>query len=1245
MRKDCNLCGVTELLVSEPRLKGLAAALKGGASRAVYGLPPAAQAAAVAALARALDAPILLLTAYPDRAMQLAEELPAWLGPSHQALPFPALDALPYDRTAPERGIVRQRLAALQALYGSTALPVVVAPARALLQPLMDPERFYGLTSAYRLGGRFNVAAELARWERSGYRAVEIVTAQGEYARRGGIVDVYPGDADDPVRVELFGDEIDSLRRFDPQTQRSTMRVDTLTVTALREFTLDEVGHAVDEVRRLDLSAMLPHAREGWEEDVLRLENGLAPEGGDLFAPYLMREPASLVAYLPSRTIVVLDEPEACWEAMDELTTQAREIRDELAGRGELPRGLREPLLPIDGVRRDLTAPTRLELWTRQQPATVGSGQWAVGSSQIVASCQLPVASCQISDTDTLVADAQTPDGGGAMERRPTGNWQLATDHWDDWSDGRVFAGALTYAGRLRGFLDDTLEGRGEDRRVVIASLQSGRLSELYEERGQDIPAVESVGEVPARGSITLVQGSLLEGWRAPALGLQVFGDAEIFGWSKPAPVARFKHEAKAAVGLDFQPGDYVVHIEHGIGRFLGVGKRVVSGAEREYLELQYAGDDRLSVPTDQLDRVARYVGMGEATPALSKLGSAEWTRAKARVKESVAKVAQELLELYSYREKAQGHAFAPDGKWQLEMEAAFPYVETVDQQRAIRDVKADMEAPRPMDRLVCGDVGYGKTEVALRAAFKAVLDGLQVAVLVPTTILAQQHYQTFTSRMEAFPVRIAVLSRFQSRAQQKETLSRVARGEVDIVVGTHRLLQKDVIFKELGLLVIDEEQRFGVKHKEYLKGLRRTVDVLTLTATPIPRSLHMALVGVRGMSVIETPPEGRLPIRTYLQPFDEYHIREAILRELDRGGQIYFVHNKVQTIQAMTERLRRLVPEARVAIGHGQMPEDELERVMNAFALHESDLLVCSSIIENGLDIPNVNTMIVNEAPNFGLAQLYQLRGRIGRGSARAYAYLLYRREQRVTRLAERRLRAIFESTDLGAGFKIAMRDLEIRGAGNLLGQEQSGNMTTVGFDLYSRMLAQAIAERRDGPFQGRGRPDRPAAAVDLPLDMYIPSSYVEHESPRLDLYRRLATISTPGEVDALDDEMRDRFGPAPEPVENLLFYIKVKALATEARLAGLSLDETTLTVRGSEDTIFDRISLYRRFGSEARISTSSAAGAVRGPILRIPRKRLDDRARETGWRAALLAVLVETVAASTPTGMAERVVAATTA
>ncbi|HKO25664.1 MAG TPA: transcription-repair coupling factor, partial [Chloroflexota bacterium] len=837
--------------------------------------------------------------------------------------------------------------------------------------------------------------------------------------------------------------------------------------------------------------------------------------------------------------------------------------RDELSGRGELPRGLRDPLLAPEEVRAELTSSLRVEWWTRSPGETDG----------------LPC---------------------------------------DDWRDAEVVVPALTYAGRLRAFLDDTLELREQGRRVVVATLQSARLSELYDEHGAIVPAVDGLQDAPSRGSLTLVQGSLLEGWRVPALGLSVFSDAEIFGWSKPAPVARFKREAAATTGgLDFKPGDYVVHIEHGIGRFVGVEKRVAGGIEREYLELQYAGTDRLFVPTDQLDRVTRYVGMGEAAPALSRLGTAEWARAKARVKESVAAIARELVELYSFRQHAQGHPFAPDGRWQSEMEAAFPYVETIDQQRAIRDVKADMEAPRPMDRLVCGDVGYGKTEVALRAAFKAVLDGMQVAVLVPTTILAQQHFETFRARMEAFPTRVAVLSRFQSRAEQKAALAGLASGAIDIVIGTHRLLQKDVTFKKLGLLIIDEEQRFGVKHKEHLKKMRRSVDVLTLTATPIPRSLHMAMIGVRDMSVIETPPEGRLPIRTYLQPFDEYHIREAMLRELDRGGQVYFVHNAVQTIQAMAERLRRLVPEARVAIAHGQMPEDELERVMSAFAEGEDSVLVCSSIIENGLDLPNVNTMIVNDAANFGLAQLYQLRGRIGRGSVRAYAYLLYRRDQRITRTAERRLRAVFEASELGAGFKIAMQDLEIRGAGNLLGPEQSGNISTVGFDLYSKLLAHAIQER-----QGQATADEEGVAlpvaVDLPLHMYIPSDYVAHDSPRLALYRRLAGVRDTAALDALDDEIRDRFGPLPQPVANLLFFVRVKVLAARAGLAAVALDETLLTLRGRDETLFDRLALYRRFGMDARV--------VRG-VLRVPRSRLG-----ADWQEVLLTLLEETIAANTP-------------
>jgi len=1215
MRKDCDLRGVTSLLTSEPHMKELADGLRRGRSARVYGLPSAALVAATAALARVLDAPALVVTAYPDRALQLVDELPSWLGARHEAHLFPALDALPYDRTEPEHGLMQQRLAALTALgqaggAADSPLPVVVAPARALLQPLMDPARFQGLSASYTVGQRFTIAAELARWEQSGYVGVETVAAQGEYARRGGIVDVFPGDAAEPVRIELFGDDIDSLRRFDPESQRSTARVDALTVTAVRQQSAADASAAVAALRALDVSAMLPHTREQWDDDVVAIENGLLPAGSEIFTPYLNPDAASLIGYLPSRALILIDEPDACADAMDDLFRQAREIRAELEGRGELPRGLRDALLAPDAIADELSSSLRVELWTRGLPMPIRS----TGSAGVSPAPSSP-GSAGVSPTPHPTRADVSP----ALPVAPA-NAHRSDLPLYDWSEGRVFVPALTYAGRLRGFLDDTLELRheagrgGAPGRIVVASLQSARLAELYEERGEPIGVAEAISDEPARGVLSLVQGSLLAGWQVPALGLYVFGDAEVFGWSKPAPAARFKREATVNAGLDFKLGDYVVHIEHGIGRFEGIGKRVVGGVEREYLELQFAGTDHLSVPTDQLDRVTRYVGMGEGAPALSRLGTAEWTRAKAKVKESVAKIARELLDLYSFREKAQGHIYEPDGKWQREMEAAFPYEETPDQRRAILDVKRDMESPKPMDRLVCGDVGYGKTEVALRAAFKAVLDGVQVAVLVPTTILAQQHFQNFSARMEAFPVRLAVLSRFQSRAELRETLAKVASGEVDIVVGTHRLLQKDVQFKNLGLVIIDEEQRFGVKNKEHLKQLRREVDVLTLTATPIPRSLHMALVGVRDMSVIETPPEGRLPIRTYLQPFDEYHIREAILRELDRGGQVYVVHNKVQTIQAMAERLRRLVPEARIAIGHGQMPEDELERVMDDFARKEYEILVCSSIIENGLDIPNVNTMIVNDAPNFGLAQLYQLRGRIGRASVRAYAYLLYRRDQRLTRTAEQRLRAIFESTELGAGFKIAMKDLEIRGAGNLLGPEQSGTMASVGFDLYSKLLAQAIQERKGEQTAA----DRPPVAVSLPLTMYIPADYVAAESPRLDLYRRIAGMEDMRALDELDDEIRDRFGPAPEPVANLLSYVRVKILAARAGLIGVSLDDNTLTLRGTEDALFDRMALYSRFGGDAKI--------VRG-VLRLPRRRLG-----TEWRGTLTAILDETVAANKP-------------
>jgi transcription-repair coupling factor (superfamily II helicase) len=697
---------------------------------------------------------------------------------------------------------------------------------------------------------------------------------------------------------------------------------------------------------------------------------------------------------------------------------------------------------------------------------------------------------------------------------------------------------------------------------------------------------------------LTLVHGSLPEGWQSDALGLTVLTDSELFGWRKVRrPARRSRAAARDAFLSDLEPGELVVHIDHGIARFRGlitVDARADSGAPaREFLLLEYDRGDRLYVPIEQSDRVSRYVGGVDERPNPTKLGTQEWSRAKARAQRAVRDIARDLLELYAAREVARGHAFTADGPWQRELEDSFPYVETPDQLQAVSDVKADMERPRPMDRLLVGDVGYGKTEVALRAAFKAVMDGRQVAVLVPTTVLAQQHFATFKERFEAFPVKVEMLSRFRSDREQRQVVEQLAEGAVDVCIGTHRLVQKDVRFKNLGLVIVDEEQRFGVGDKERLKQLRKEVDVLTLTATPIPRTLHMSLAGVRDMSAMETAPEDRLPIRTYVAEYDEGLIREVILREIDRGGQIYFVHNRVQTIEFQTARLRRLVPEARFCIGHGQMPEDLLEQVMVDFANGDADVLVCTTIIESGLDIPNVNTIIVNNAHRFGLAQLYQLRGRVGRGSVRAYGYFLYARDTQLTEQAEQRLRTIFEATELGAGFRIAMKDLEIRGAGNLLGAEQSGHIAAVGFDLYTRLLGDAVTAMRDARDGVAPRTDatlgperRPA--LDLPIDAMLPTDYVDDEASRLNLYQRLAATTDGTQLGELVAEIEDRFGPLPEQAQNLVFLVGLRLQAQRVGVGQISAPEHEIIVAFRGPTRVDATALGRAVGTQLRAGSN---------------------------------------------------------
>jgi transcription-repair coupling factor (superfamily II helicase) len=673
----------------------------------------------------------------------------------------------------------------------------------------------------------------------------------------------------------------------------------------------------------------------------------------------------------------------------------------------------------------------------------------------------------------------------------------------------------------------------------------------------------------------------------------------------------------------DVEAGSYVVHVEHGIGLFQGLIKMGFNDAEREYLLVEYAAGDKLYVPVYQADRLSRYVGTSELPPRVNRLGTAEWEQVKARATKAVAEIADDLLALYAAREVVGGYAFSPDTLWQAELEASFPYVETEAQIRALDEIKADMERPRPMDRLVCGDVGYGKTEVALRSAFKAVMDGKQVAVLVPTTVLAQQHYQTFTERLKPFPVDVEMLSRFLTRSRQERVVGRLAQGGVDIVVGTHRLLSDDIAFKDLGLLIIDEEQRFGVAHKEKLKQMRQEVDVLTLTATPIPRTLHMSLTGARDMSTIDTPPEERLPVRTHIGEYDETLIRQAILRELDRGGQVYFVHNRVMGIYQMAQRVRKLVPEANVAVGHGQMAERELEQVMLEFAAGNVDVLVCTSIIESGLDIPNTNTLIVNRADRFGLAQLYQLRGRVGRGARRAYAYLLHPQITSLTDTARQRLGTIAEATELGAGFRIAMRDLEIRGAGELLGARQHGHIAAVGFDLYTRLLARAVQDARAqsqtarrGHLPGRQRdeaaayvqPLEQAVQINLPLAAYLPEAYVPDSTLRLQLYRRLAGLTSEDEINDLRTELKDRFGPLPEETENLLFQLRLKLHALVAGAKVITTEEGQVVIRADSLEDLDRVWLQRRLGDRARV----ARRAVWQPLDQ------DDR-----WRTTLVAVL----------------------
>ena len=1096
--------------------------------------------------------PIILLTGRVDAVAAWTQALEMWLPEGVETLRFPEPTPLPYDRgpwgTRSRHGRLQvlTRLMAGQhpQIPAAETPPFIITSARAFLQKTLPHRRFLSATRALRVGQILDLEKTLTNWAAIGYESASVVEAAGQFSRRGGILDIFPVASPSPVRIELFGDEIDTMRYFDPATQRSqsingSSLAERVVVAPAREAlpsaaqayaqTLGEIAPAADN---------LP----SWRDDVPDLLAGNPSPNLEFYLPLIYPRPASLLDYLPEDALVVVDDWGELETAVRELHDHADQIANE---QPSLPPNYPNPLFDWEQMAGELN-------W--QQPLILG--------------------------------EAADPDA------QPYLNGALA----------EAFEVGPRYGGQMRPLMTQLKSAQREGDTVVVVSRQSARLAEIWrEEQGGRSGGVK--GSVFTAAPLhpnapTFLQGSLAEGFTLVKrddnqILLDLLTDAEIFGWNRPAP-RRWRKPAPTAPEThfaDIAAGDYVVHLEYGIGLFKGLVSRAVGGTDREYLLVEYDNSDTLYVPVHQADRVSKWIGGSDSTPAVHRLGGkSSWSKAKAKAQQAADELAGELLDLYASRATVPGHAFAKDGEWQIELEAGFPYRETEDQLRVIAEVKADMERPHPMDRLICGDVGYGKTEVALRAAFKAVLDGKQVVILVPTTILAQQHYNTFKERLSPFPVVVQMLSRFRTAGQQTRIVKKVREGKIDIIIGTHRLLSDDVAFKDLGLVIIDEEQRFGVAHKEKLKKWRTEVDVLTMTATPIPRTMHMSLTGVRDISIIDTAPAERLPVQTYVGEADETRLRRAILRELDRGGQIFFVHNRVQTIDIVQGLIQRLVPEAIIAIGHGQMSERQLERIMVDFAEGKIDILLSTTIIESGLDFPNANTLIVDRAEMFGLAQLYQLRGRVGRGVRRAYSYFFHSPWRSLTPVARARLETIAEQTQLGAGYTIAMRDMEIRGVGDLLGAAQSGQISAVGFDLYTRLLANAVKRRKA---EKAGEPiafDLPEATlIDLPLAAYVPTDYVPDAGLRLRLYRRMALLDSMPDIEEMAEELADRFGPIPDPVHNLLYQLRIKSLAQKSGVTAVTTDNGQVKIRLAGLENINRFHLQRYFGDQARVSKTA--------------------------------------------------------
>ncbi len=1077
--------GLGRLLVDQPALIDVV-----GRRSSALSAPEPAWPLAIAGLVHQSERrPVLVATPTGTQAERLGRDLSALLGPDRVEV-YPAWETLPFERVSPTIETMGQRLRVLWRLGRPSERPdVIVASVRALLQRLgPDADDVEPIEVA--VGDVCDPLDLVERLVGMGYHREYQVEHRGEVAVRGSILDVFPSTADAPVRIDLFGDDVDRLTEFSVNDQRSMAALSGVQIFPAREL----VPSPEVRARAAGLVGAEPWGREHWE----RLAEGLFFDGMESWLPWLVDGDRVLPDLLDADAQIVVVEPRRMRDRATDLLAEEADLARTLArtwGVGE----------------------------TEAESADADLARLHVAFDRMLAEVHAPVI--------TVTAVPESPEVS-----------VLGAYGWEP-----VVGGSEILAERLR-------DQYGDGWRVVICADGAGsaeRIVRLLAAEGLSVQLVERVGSTVGPGLWVTVasieRGAVIAGPR-----LALLSESDITGRRRAHRVARVRTRDARRFVDDLEPGDHVVHHQHGVGRFAGMVTRAIGGVERDYLLIEYRGDDRLYVPSDQIDSIHRYSG-GES-PSLNRLGGSDWSKSKARVRAEVNLIAQELVVLYQKRMVTVGHAFQPDTPWQREMEDAFPYTETPDQLQAIIDVKRDMDEPVPMDRLVVGDVGFGKTEVALRAAFKAVQDRKQVAILVPTTLLAQQHFQTFSERFADYPVRVEVLSRFLTPGQARKVVEGVGAGEVDVVIGTHRLLSEDVRFKDLGLLVVDEEQRFGVGHKEAIKNLKSSVDVLTLSATPIPRTLEMSLTGIRDLSMINTPPADRQPILTYVGEHDDRAVAEAIRRELLREGQVFFVHNRVRDIELVAERVRRMVPEARIAVAHGQMDEGSLERIVLDFWEGEYDVLVCTTIIESGIDMPTVNTLVVDRADLLGLGQLHQLRGRVGRAGQRAYAYLFTPRDHTLTEEAYERLKTIGESTELGSGFAIAMRDLEIRGAGNLLGVGQSGHIAAVGYDLYCQMVSEAVAELR-----GEKPPVVAEVKIDVPTPAFLPEDYVTRSEQRLEAYRRLSATVTSAEVEDLAVEWVDRYGPMPPPAAALVDVGRLRAACLEAGITELSITKPT--------------------------------------------------------------------------------------